>query len=104
MSYDWKERDPAGYERWASGYGFLEADMMYPKGKQFWNDERTEGYELTEDCMPSTPCRAEQFKALGKALPAVAGKPFPRWLAAQLSGFPAVTTPPNSKENSDDHS
>lgn len=50
------------------------------KGEQFWNDDHTEGYEITEDVEPNTPVMSRQFKALGNASEAKQYHKMPQWL------------------------
>lgn len=50
------------------------------KGDQFWNEDRSEGYEIIEDIKPGTMVIARQFKALGSAPTPLANHPLPEWV------------------------
>lgn len=54
------------------------------KGDQVWNENRTEGYEFTEDIEPCTPVFSRQLKALGDAKPPAAHQAMPEWLGKIL--------------------
>lgn len=57
------------------------SETYIKKGTQFWNDDHTEGYEITEDLERYTAVMASQFKALGSAEEVKPNHQIPRWLA-----------------------
>lgn len=54
------------------------------KGEQFWNEDHTEGYEITQDIEAHDPVPASQFMALGAAMKPENGLEMPKWLQGIL--------------------
>lgn len=50
-------------------------------GEQFWNEDKTEGYELTRDVNQFEPLMAEMFKPLGASATPEPFTPLPEWAA-----------------------
>lgn len=51
------------------------------KGDQFWNDDRSEWYEMAMDILLGTMLKSEQFIALGSAPEPRPNYPLPKWMA-----------------------
>lgn len=51
-------------------------------GEQFWNEDKTEGYEFIGQYVPNAPVPASAFKELGDAPPLKPMHPAPMWLAS----------------------
>lgn len=50
------------------------------KGDQFWNESRSEGYEILDDISPGTMVMSRQFKPLGSAPSPSINNPIPVWM------------------------
>lgn len=50
------------------------------QGTQIWNDDKTQGYEVTRDINPGEVISASDFMALGDAPKAVPHTVMPKWV------------------------